>query len=74
LPFVAHLISELNVSVADYYIEHEGFQFDESYMDTVDKMIIFLRKGIGQKRDQASGRESGCMGGQTSEEEHKDDD
>lgn len=74
LPFVAHLISELNVSVADYYVEHEGFRFDDTYMDTVDKMIFFLREGIGQSKDQSSGTADGCKDSQSSEEEHKDHD
>ena len=67
LPFIAHLISELNVSVADYFIEREGFRFDDAYMDTVDKLINFLRGGIGRSHDQAYGH----AGDQASEEEHK---
>lgn len=51
IPMSAHLISELSQSVADYYLEREGARYDESYMEYVDRMIDFLRNGIGVPPD-----------------------
>lgn len=45
--FVAHLVSSINTSVSDYYQQHMQSEIDDDYLQTVDKLIDFLRRGIG---------------------------
>lgn len=47
-PFVAHLISAINTSVADYYLERVNNQIQADYLLTADKLIDFLKQGIGR--------------------------
>lgn len=44
--FIAHIISTLNTSIADYYQENVNSVIDEAYMETVEKMIDFLKQGL----------------------------
>ncbi|MCJ7625728.1 MAG: TetR/AcrR family transcriptional regulator [Anaerolineaceae bacterium] len=48
----AYLISTMNISVIDYYIDYVSPNYDGAIMETVDKFIDFLRNGIGTKRDE----------------------
>jgi AcrR family transcriptional regulator len=50
--FVAHLVSSINSSVADYYQEHINVEIGDDYLQTVDKLIDFLKRGIGDAKSQ----------------------
>ena len=46
--FTAHILSSMNTSVADFYQSYIKKTMDEDYLNMVDKMLDFLRRGIGK--------------------------
>ena len=47
---LAYLINSLNTSVGEYYFEHVGPHY-EKMMETIEKLLDYLRYGIGKKDD-----------------------
>lgn len=47
--FTAHILSTMNTSVADFYQSYIKKTMDEDYLNMVDKMLDFMRRGIGKE-------------------------
>ncbi|NLW12332.1 MAG: TetR/AcrR family transcriptional regulator [Clostridiaceae bacterium] len=52
--FAAHIISEMNNSVADFYKSYVKQTMDDDYLNMVDKLLDFLRRGIGSSEQVGS--------------------
>lgn len=52
IPLVAHLISSLNTSVADFYVQRVRSDIDETYLEFAEQLIEILRKGIGRTQQE----------------------
>ncbi len=47
IPMMAHIISDMHVSIIEYYQKNISTDFDEKMLVTLDGLIKFLKEGIG---------------------------
>lgn len=43
----AYLIVSMNTLVVEYYLDHVTQEYDEGMLETIDKFLSFLKRGIG---------------------------
>jgi|LGOV01.1.fsa_nt_gb AcrR family transcriptional regulator len=51
IKFIAHLISDMNVSIVEYYRKNVSKDWDEGIFIILDELLDFLKRGIGNNRD-----------------------
>ncbi len=50
LKLTAYLITSLNTSIVDYYLENNKTEINDDIMDTIDKLLDLLHFGIGYRK------------------------
>lgn len=51
IKFITHLISDMNVSIVEYYRKNISKDWDEGIFIILDELLDFLKKGIGNNID-----------------------
>lgn len=56
---IAHLFADLNVSATEYYLNNVSKDLDENLWQTLDELLLFLRKGISKTEKEEENDDQG---------------